>query len=100
MPIVADYAYWWNTTQKAFFTRQSSVRMAHILELNLYLLITVDLLRCSLDVDWELGASVFVNSGSAVLTSQPSDMRSPCESSARAVHSFCGVFSVIFLHFF
>lgn len=83
MPTVADYAYWWNTTQKAFFTRQSSVRMAHILELNLYLLITVDLLRGSLGVVWELGASVFVNSGSAVPTSWPSDMRSPCESSAQ-----------------
>lgn len=66
MPIVADYAYWCNTTQKAFFTRQNSVRMAHILELNLYLWITVDLLRGSLGVDWELGASVFVNSGNAV----------------------------------
>lgn len=40
--------------------------MAHILELNLYLWITVDLLRGSLGVDWELGASVFVNSGNAV----------------------------------
>lgn len=57
--------------------------MAHILELNLYLLITVDLLRGSLGMDWELGASVFVNSGSAVPTSRPSDMQSACESSAQ-----------------
>lgn len=38
----------WNTTRKAFFKRQSSGRMSHILELNLCLLLTVRLLRRSI----------------------------------------------------